>query len=135
MYLGPKNAPSQLYVSDIDSTGGVLHWTYEETPQAGNLQGFIIYIFRQIPGFPDSEGTLIIRIVDGSASRSNEDQTSFSHRLTSYFNPGEAYNVFVAAATFIGEGPRARLSLITLREGTTRSKILIKSVYFFMHIQ
>ncbi len=111
----PKKSASQLYVSSIDSTRGEFHWTYEETPKPGTLLGFAVYIYRQNPRFPDREGTHKIEdFVDTSVT--NQDQTSFSHTLT-YLDPGVAYNVFIAAATVMGKGPRARLSIRTLREG------------------
>lgn len=121
IHAGPKQSPTQLYATSIDSTGAVVHWTYEETPQPGNVVGFAIYIYNQIPGFPESQGTRERRFFDNVATRSS--QTSFSHTLTDYFEASESYNIFVAAATIVGEGPRARLSITALREGISHKQV------------
>ncbi len=110
----PKQSATQLYATNIGTDSVQLHWTYEESPRAGVLIGFALYLYKQDTRFPERKGLFVVR--DYNSIVTSQDQTLFSY-LYMYLEPGVTYNVYIAAATVKGEGPQERISVTTHREG------------------
>ncbi|XP_064388131.1 uncharacterized protein LOC135336300 isoform X2 [Halichondria panicea] len=109
----PKQSATKLYATNVGTDSVQLHWTYEETPRAGELNGFALYLYKQDTRFPGRTGSFVIREYFNIGI--NQDQTSFSYLLM-YLDQSVTYNVYIAAATVVGEGPQERISVTTHRE-------------------
>lgn len=120
-FTAPYQSPTQIYISDIQPTSIMLHWTYDETPPTGLLIQFRLDIYFQDINFPDRinndrpfSENLRIRVPSGG---SLIRVTDFSELIMNLL-PGTSYVASLSAVTNAGEGPRARFLFTTQRAGT-----------------
>ena len=113
----PSQSPNKLHATQVQTDSVLLHWTYNEYPHATHIVGFLIEVYEQDLRYPERNGDLVFNEVYEVSLESGSNPVEEYSRSVTYLSTGRNYNVLISALTNAGEGPKASMTVSTLRIG------------------